>query len=97
MVVLIVHLTIKPGAAEECIRLCRALAQESRQEPGCLQYIVQQSTGNPLHLCLYEQYQDDAALQAHRASPHFTHYIKGGGGIEALVESLTRELFLPLG
>lgn len=94
MIVLIVHMTMKPGTAEECIRIMRAQAEESLKEPGCLQFLVHQSMENPLHFLLYEQYQDEAALQAHRASPHFARYVRGG--IDALVESRTRELFLPV-
>jgi (4S)-4-hydroxy-5-phosphonooxypentane-2,3-dione isomerase len=87
-------MTIKPGAAEECIRLMHAQAEESLKEPGCLQFLVHQSIENPLHFLLYEAYKDEAALAAHRASPHFARYIKGG--VDALIESRTRELFLPV-
>ena len=37
MIVLIVRMTVKPGTEEECVRLCRLMSQESREEPGCLQ------------------------------------------------------------
>lgn len=94
MVALIVHMTVKAGTEEDCKRLCRELAEETRKEPGCLQYVVHQSTDNPLNFAFYEQYVDEAALKAHRASPHFARYITGG--VDALVSTRTRELFLPL-
>jgi quinol monooxygenase YgiN len=94
MVVLIVHMTVKPGTEEECIRLCRAMTEETRKESGCTQYVVHQSKENPRCFAFYEQYVDEAALDLHRASPHFAKFIRGG--VDALVESRTRELFVPL-
>ena len=94
MIVLIVHMTVKPGTEEECKRLCREMSAETRKEPGCLQYIVHQSTEHPQNFAFYEQYVDEAALEAHRTSPHFAWYITGG--VDALVSTRTRELFVPL-
>jgi quinol monooxygenase YgiN len=95
MIVLFVHMTVQSGKQDECIRLLRDLAAETIKEPGCIQYLVHQSTTNPLKFALYESYIDQAALDAHRASPHFARYISHG--IDAIVESRTRELFYPLG
>jgi quinol monooxygenase YgiN len=67
---------------------------ESRKEPGCLLYIAHRSIDNPSNFVFYEQYKDEAALQAHRESPHFARYIRGG--IDNLVASRNRELFVPL-
>jgi quinol monooxygenase YgiN len=94
MIVLIVHMTIKPGTEEECKRLCRVMVEESNKEPGCLQYVAHHSTENPLNFSFYEQYADEAALEAHRTSAHFTRYITGA--VDAMVTSRTRELFVPL-
>jgi len=94
MIVLIVHMTVKPDMEEDCKRLCREMTEETRKEPGCLQYVVHQSTEDPSNFAFYEQYADEAALEAHRASPHYAWYIKGG--VDALVETRTRELFVPL-
>ncbi len=94
MIVLIVHMTAKSDALEEFKQLLLAMTEETRKEPGCVQYIAHQSTENPQNFAFYEQYTDEAALQSHRESPHFARYIKGG--IDALVVSRTRELFYPL-
>lgn len=94
MIVLVVHMTLKPGMEQQCQETLRALTEETRKEPGCVQYVAHQSIENPLNFSIYEQYRDQAALEAHRASPHYLRYIKGG--IDALVQSRTRELFVPL-
>jgi len=95
MTVLIVHMTVKLGTEEECIRLCREMTEESLKEPGCLQYVVHQSKENPHCFAFYEEYVDEAALNLHWASPHFARILLGG--IDKLVESRTRELFAPIG
>jgi quinol monooxygenase YgiN len=54
----------------------RAMEKETRKEPGCLMYIAHQSTDDPTLLAFYEQYKDEAALEAHRASPYFKEYVE---------------------
>ncbi len=41
-------------------------------------YLAHRSTADPRRFFLYEQYDDQAALDAHRAAPHFEQYAKGG-------------------
>jgi quinol monooxygenase YgiN len=94
MIVLISHLTTKPGMEEECKQYCLTMEQESRKEPGCLLYIAHRSIDNPSNFVFYEQYKDETALQSHRDSPHFARYIRGG--IDSLVADRHRELFVPL-
>jgi quinol monooxygenase YgiN len=94
MIVLLVHMTVKPGKAEECIELLKAVAAESSKEPGCLQYMAHQSAENPLTFVFYERYKDEAAFEAHRNSPHFARYV--AGGIGPLVEAVTREMLVPV-
>ena len=45
-------------------------------EPGCLAYRVHRSTKDPDAFLFYETYADDAAFDAHRASPHLADYRK---------------------
>ena len=45
-------------------------------EPGCLAYRVHRSTKDPDAFLFYETYVDDAAFDAHRASPHLADYRK---------------------
>jgi len=93
MIVLIVHSTMKPGTEEECKRIYREVTEHSRKEPGCLQYVIHQSTENPLNFAFYEQYVDQAAIDAHRATAHFARY---KNAIAPLEVSHSRELFVPV-
>jgi autoinducer 2-degrading protein len=45
-----------------------------KAEPGCLVYRPHRSTTDPELFLFYEQYRDEAALDAHRKAPHLAHY-----------------------
>jgi quinol monooxygenase YgiN len=56
----------------------RRLTEASRQEPGCVSYIPHELADDPCEVLIYEQYRDETALDAHRASAHFRdHAISG--------------------
>ena len=61
----------KEGEVEAVRERALRMAEESRKEPGCLEYRVHQAEGDPREIQLYERYRDVASLDAHRASPHF--------------------------
>jgi quinol monooxygenase YgiN len=60
-------------------------------EPACLVYNANIDPENENLYCLYEIYQDDAALVAHRETPHFKAIIEGK--IVPLLEKREREIF----
>ncbi len=62
-------------AIDECLR---ELTAASRQEPGCVSYIPHIVETDPTTVLIYEQYQDDAALEAHRATEHFERLANQG-------------------
>lgn len=65
-----------------------------RDEPQCLIYRAARSTENPDLFVLYEEYEDEAALLAHRETPHFRSLIEGT--IVPLLESREREFLQPV-
>lgn len=75
MVVLAVTWMANPGKASEVADVFRKLEAASRREPGCLLYVVHQHREDPGRFFIYEQYADEAALQAHRQSPHFHRHV----------------------
>ena len=82
------------GREEQVAEIFRKLQTASREESGCLLYIVHRHKTDPRRFFIYEQYRDDAALQAHRDSPHFQQYaIAALNGIGVRTEG---ELFTPL-
>ncbi|HEY3927425.1 MAG TPA: putative quinol monooxygenase [Candidatus Koribacter sp.] len=71
MVVLAVTWIANQGHESAVIDAFKRLAAGSRTEPGCRLYIVHQHRDDHRRFFVYEQYEDDAALQAHRDTPHF--------------------------
>lgn len=78
MVSFTVRMTFRPEDREEIAVILRELAAASRQEPGCVSYIPHRVEADPDTIVIYEQYRDQAALEAHRNSPHFAQYAVGG-------------------
>jgi quinol monooxygenase YgiN len=95
MICVAVTYVIKSGAEAQAVDLFGKLTEATRAEPGCRFYQVHRSTTDPRRFFIYELYDDQAALDAHRAAPHFAEYATGG--LFPLLESRTPELYEPLG
>jgi quinol monooxygenase YgiN len=85
---------IKPGHEDEAVTLFSTLTEHTRAEPGCRMYLAHRATADPRRFFLYEQYDDQAALDAHRAAPHFQQYVKDG--LFPIIESRSPEIYIPL-
>lgn len=68
-------LTARPGKTEELRALLGDLTASSRAEPGNLRYDLWTDQSNPGRFVLDELYRDAEANAAHRATPHFQHYL----------------------
>lgn len=88
---IIARFKVGPGHIDEVISLLRQAAIPSRQEPGCRLYIANQELANPDTIVMYEQYDDEAAFQAHLESPHCRELVLGK--VVPLLESRSRETF----
>jgi len=76
MVVLAVTWMAKTGRESDVASVFEKLTAESRKEPGCVIYQVHKHKTEPRRFFIYEQYKDDAALEAHRTTPHFLQFAK---------------------
>jgi (4S)-4-hydroxy-5-phosphonooxypentane-2,3-dione isomerase len=73
--VLVVHLQIKPGAADKFMPLALENAKATREtEAGCRQFDVMVDTQDAHQVLFYEVYDSEAAFQAHQQTPHFKKY-----------------------
>jgi len=63
---------------DEIVQILRELTRASRQESGCVSYIPHWVESDPSTVLIYEQYEDDAAVEHHRGTPHFAKYAIGG-------------------
>ena len=94
MVVLAVSWKAKPGKEADVERLFQVLQAESRKEAGCLLYVVQRHREDRGRFFVYEQYKDDAALEAHRATAHFQTYATNE--LPQIAERLAADLYEPI-
>jgi quinol monooxygenase YgiN len=78
MVSFIVRMKFAAEDRADVVETLRALAAASRQEPGCVSYIPHYLADDPDTVLIYEQYRDDSAQAAHRASEHFKKHAVGG-------------------
>jgi len=78
MVSFTVRMRFDPRDHDEIRDILVHLSQASRLEPGCISYIPHFIDGDSNTVLIYEQYQDQAALDFHRSTPHFKKYAIGG-------------------
>ena len=95
MVVLAVTWMAKQGRENEVASILAKLTEESRKEPGCLMYLVHRHKTEARRFFVYEQYKDDAALEAHRSSPHFLQYARKE--LPKLGDRIEGQLYEPIG
>jgi quinol monooxygenase YgiN len=91
MICVAVTYLIQAGREEEAVGHFRALIPATRAEPGCRMYLVHRSPTDPRRFFLYEQYDDQAALDAHRAAPHFATHVRDG--LFPILESRAPEIY----
>jgi quinol monooxygenase YgiN len=74
-------LTAKPGKAEALLALLKDMLHPSRAEAGNLRYDLWRDQADAGRLVLDELYVDNAAITAHRATPHFADYLSKIGDL----------------
>lgn len=89
---LIARYFVQPGKADVVEAALARMAEAVRaDEPACLIYNANVSVDDPNMYCLYEVYEDEAALAAHRETPHFREIIEGV--IVPVLERREREVY----
>ena len=70
-----VDFRLKPGTLDRFRKLIAENARASvRDEPGCRQFDVVTPDGDADRIVLYEIYDDPAAFEAHKRTPHFAAF-----------------------
>jgi quinol monooxygenase YgiN len=70
--------TTKPDTADDVRQHLEQMLAPTRAEPGCHAYEVFRSRDDGNVFVLFEEYEDETAIEAHRSSPHFaTHVLNG--------------------
>ncbi len=75
MKALFVTIYVKPEYRDRLLDELRNDALGSEQnEPGCMMFNIARDDDDPNLLRLFEVYRDDAAVDAHAATPHFQRF-----------------------
>jgi len=89
---LIARYTVQPGKASVVESALREMADRVKaDEPACLIYNANVSVDDENLYCLYEVYENEDALVAHRETPHFKQYIEGV--VVPVLEKREREVY----
>ena len=78
MLVVIARYRALPGRGDDVAALLGPHIAATRAEPGCVSFVVNRAAEDGDRFVLHEQYDDEAAFQAHRESRHFQDYVLGG-------------------
>lgn len=73
---IVVTLEANPGKTEALLEALEANAVGSRQEPGCHKWEYSQHVDNCNQFAIYEIYDDEAAIKAHKSSEHFLAWVE---------------------
>lgn len=75
MQAIFVTVKIKPDQRQRFLEVIQDDATCSvRDEPGCVRFEVLQDASDPDTYYFFEVYRDEAAIQAHRNTPHFARW-----------------------
>lgn len=85
-VTVLAHINAKPGMADAVKQEVMALVSPTRQEPGCINYDLHQSSSDPCLFMLYENWKSIKDLEEHLELPY----------LKAFKEKADRLLAAPL-
>lgn len=71
MRIIIAEMKAAPGRRAQLLELLDGMLVPSRAEPGCISYRYFLSSEDPDLIHFHEEWQDQAAIEAHFASDHF--------------------------
>lgn len=73
---LVALLRCKADAESTLEQELKKLVENSVQENGCLKYELYQYSGKRCHYAIIEEWQNEEALNRHKDSPHYKHFLR---------------------
>ncbi len=70
MIRVLATVRVAEGRRDEILTIFHEIIPITRQEAGCHQYQLHENTADPRELCMIEEWESDAHLDAHLAAPH---------------------------
>ncbi len=73
--VVMAEFEIKPGREDDFAEYIKWHASESLKEPGCQLFKANRDAQDPRRFVMYEIYDDEPSIVAHRETPHFQKFL----------------------
>jgi len=83
MVTLVVTLPVQPGKENKLIEITSKLVEKVKNEPGNRSYELFRSVSNPSTFLMFEEYVDEAAMEAHSSSSYLKEALGELGSVLA--------------
>ncbi|MCR5089187.1 MAG: antibiotic biosynthesis monooxygenase [Oscillospiraceae bacterium] len=77
MIKIVALMKVKPACIAEFQARAKELVEKSRAEEGNVSYSLNELTGDPSTMAFIEIWKDQAAIDAHNATDHFTRILPG--------------------
>ena len=81
MEVTLVEINVQPEKVDEFLEVFHANHSGAVKEPGNLRFDVLQDENVPTRFFIYEAYQDNGAVLAHKKTPHYLKCVEALEGI----------------
>ncbi|MCG6186750.1 putative quinol monooxygenase [Maribellus maritimus] len=72
MISIVAKFTVNKGEEDKFMSLVSELGEASRSEEGCIEYILHKHAEKALTYCIIEKWKNQAAIDEHNSSGHFT-------------------------
>lgn len=84
----VAHVIAKPDQIEALKALTLSILEPTRQESGCIQYELHQNLQDPADFTFIEEWESEAALEAHLQTPHLQAAMAQLDGIVAAMPDI---------
>lgn len=81
MIIVSGTLTVDPANHDRAADLMTTLAEATNQEEGCVQYAFWADLNVAGNFRVFEEWKDQAAIDAHMATPHMAEFLGAVGGL----------------
>jgi quinol monooxygenase YgiN len=75
MIVVVGRVSTDTDRRDELLRVGQTVARASRQEAGCINYRIYEDTENANDFVFVEEWESEAALQAHFGTQHIAEFM----------------------
>lgn len=90
MVIVSGEFEVASGDRDRAVEIAKKMAAATRAEAGCLTYAFYRDLEHPEVFRVYEEWRDDAALDAHFQTPHMAEFRRALGGVNVVRRDVWR-------